>query len=211
MFSKCLHVVNDTLFVVMFADEAFRASAPINHFRFIDLITIRISDVEARAFTHRAINVRRISAHATDQMMMIVAHAIFIQRRRSRRLNPPQNPLLGKHSQRIINRLTRDGPQLGSNVFNDSIRRTMRLPTHRPHHSQTLSRHLHIMFAEYLRRVMNHGMDIVQLWTLSRPRSLEKSGSTHPIFARTIEVPKDVVRIIEKEVVREVRTERSSF
>jgi hypothetical protein len=54
--------------------------------------------------------------------MVVVTDTILVAGRGSSRLNPPDEVLLGKHPEGVVNRLSRNGSDLGANLFSDVIR-----------------------------------------------------------------------------------------
>ena len=56
-------------------------------------------------------------------MVVVVADTIFETRRRSGRLNPPDQTLGGEEPERVVNGLERDGPNLGPDDLGHGIGR----------------------------------------------------------------------------------------
>ena len=73
--------------------------------------------------------------------MVVITYSILIPRRRSRRLNPPNQAMLRQSPQSIINCLTGNRPNLRPHVFRQIIRRAMRMPRHRTQHRYPLRGH----------------------------------------------------------------------
>ncbi len=85
-----------------------RAAPPEDDFGFVDLKTVIVAHDEARRRPEGAIDVEGHATASADQVMMIVAHSIFVPGRRSRRLNPANEILLGQDAEGVVDRLARD-------------------------------------------------------------------------------------------------------
>ncbi len=62
---------------------------PINDLRFVNPKSRFPRYRQTRRHPHRTIHIRRLSTASTNHMMMVVVHPVFIQCRRSGRLNTP--------------------------------------------------------------------------------------------------------------------------
>lgn len=86
-------------------------------------------------------------------MVVIVADPILVERGRSGGLDAPDEALLSQSSKGVVNRLPRDGAEIGANVFGEGVRRAMGPTRHRPQHGQALGRNGHAVFAKELSRI----------------------------------------------------------
>ena len=59
---------------------------------------------------------------------MVIADAVLVPSRRSRRLNPPDETFGNQNAERVVHRLQRDGTDLGPDRFGHGIRRDVGLP-----------------------------------------------------------------------------------
>jgi hypothetical protein len=103
-------------------------------------------------------------------MMVVVADPIFVKGRRSGGLDAPDKALLRQGSEGVVNRLWRDGAEIGANVLGNHVRIGVRSARHRAQHGQALGRNGHAVFARELgracltaRRAVESGVRFVQL------------------------------------------------
>jgi hypothetical protein len=96
----------------------------------------------------RAVDVDDTAAASTNQVVVIVADAIFEARGRAGRLDAPDQPLGYQQAQRIVDRLQGDGTDLGPDDLGDRIGRDVGLAGNRPQDGQPLGRHLNAPFAK---------------------------------------------------------------
>ena len=90
---------------------------------------------------------------ATDEVVMVVVDPVLVASRRARRLDTPDEALVGQDTEGVVNRLTRDGADLGPHEFLDLVGRAVRPAGHRSEDGQTLGRHLNTVLAEEVRSV----------------------------------------------------------
>jgi tRNA 2-selenouridine synthase SelU len=83
-------------------------------------------------------------------MVMIVADAILETRRRSGRLNAPDQPFSDEQSQRVVHRLQRNRPDLASHDFRHAVGGDVGFASHCAQDSQTLRRNLNAAVAKQL-------------------------------------------------------------
>ena len=118
---------------------------------------------------------------------MVVADPAFVECRRSRGLNPPDQAVLSQDTEGVVHRLTRNRPDFGANGFGNAIRRAVRMARHRPQHGQSLGRNLHSTLTKQRGRIVNHdytlrrNVDTVQTLIYS---SLCRKRSLRPLPAR---------------------------
>jgi hypothetical protein len=136
--------------------QTLGACTPIDDFRFLDPVAgpIRRSQTGHRA--HRAVDVHGLPANAADQMMVIIAHPIFVASRRPGRLNPPNQPLLSERPQRVVHRLPRNGPDLRANLPGNFVRRRMRPPRQHLEHGHPLGGHPQPTSTQEFSRITRH-------------------------------------------------------
>lgn len=121
---------------------------PIDDLGLVDAESVIVGGVKARPRPGRTIDVDRPATAATYQVVMVVVDPILVPGWRPRRLDAPNQPLLGQGAERVVHRLTRDRADLGPHEFFDVVRRAVRPAGHRPQNGQTLSRHLDTMAAK---------------------------------------------------------------
>ena len=88
--------------------------------------------------------------------MVVVTDTILITGRRPRGLDAPDDALLGQDSQRVVDRLSRNGADFVTNILGDFVRRAMRSPRHDLQHRHALSRDLDAVFAKGVGRIVIH-------------------------------------------------------
>ncbi len=100
------------------------------------------------------IDVDRGATAAADEMVMVVVNPTLVASRGARRLDPPDEAFVGQGAQCVVDRLTRDGPDLGPHEVFDLVRRCMRPACHHAQNGQTLRCHLNTVLTEYVSRVL---------------------------------------------------------
>ena len=104
---------------------------------------------------------------------MVVADAILVEGRRPGGLDAPDEALLGQDPEGVVHRLSRDGADLGANIFGDVIRRAVGPTRDRPQHGHALGRDLDTVFAKDFGWIVTHdahdmaNLDSVKNWTES--------------------------------------------
>jgi hypothetical protein len=81
-------------------------------------------------------------------MVMVVADPILETRRRSRRLNPPDDALREQEGQRVVDGLEGDRANVGANRLDDGVCGDMRMTGDCSQYRQTLRRDLDAVPAE---------------------------------------------------------------
>jgi hypothetical protein len=137
----------------------FGTGAPIDHLRFVDQITGVTRGGQAGGLAHGAIDVDRLAACATNEMVVIIADAVFIASRRTGRLNPADEALLGQHAEGVVHRLARDRAEFGADHVGNIIRRRVRPCGYRANHGQPLGGDLEAFLTQKLGRVAGHARD----------------------------------------------------
>ena len=81
-------------------------------------------------------------------MMMVVANSILESRRRSGRLNAPDQTPGGEDAEGVVHRLQRDGADFCPHGLGHALGRNVRLTRHHPQDRQSLSRDLDPTFTK---------------------------------------------------------------
>ena len=89
-------------------------------------------------------------------MVVVVADAILEASRRSGRLNAPDEALGDQDAERVVDRLQRDGADLGPDDLGHGVGRDVRLSRDRPQDGQSLGGDLNAALAKAARRVSDH-------------------------------------------------------
>jgi hypothetical protein len=110
--------------------QAIRTPAPVSDFGLVDLVTTVVSRRETRRGANGAVDVDHSAADAADQMVVVVADAILETSRGTGRLNAPDEPLGDQDTQRVVDRLKRDGADLSPDDLRDRVGRDVRLTRH---------------------------------------------------------------------------------
>jgi hypothetical protein len=106
-------------------------------------------------------------------VMVVVAHAALVERRRPRGFDPTDEAVVGQDTEGVVDRLARDRPDLGTRVFRHPFRRAVGMARDGTQHGQSLGRHVQAVLAEQGGEVRRHGsnvrhnLDGVQTWTRS--------------------------------------------
>ena len=136
----------------LFCRLAIGTGAPIDDLCLIDLKTGVTGCVQAGCRTDGAIDIIGFSAGAADQMVMVVPDPIFIKGGRTRGLNAADETLFDQHSKGIVNRLLRNGPNVGADVLGDRVHRAVRPVRDGLQHGQALGRDGDAILAEQVGR-----------------------------------------------------------
>jgi len=137
-------------------DRALGAASPIHDLGFVDFVSPGVGRGETRGNAHRAVHIDHAAADPADQMMVIVANAIFEARRRPGRLNPPNQALGSEQRERVVHRLKGDGSDLGPDDLRDPVRGDVGLPGNGSQHRQPLRGHLDAALSKEIARVNYH-------------------------------------------------------
>jgi len=136
---------------------ARRATSPEDDLSFIDFETMIIVCEEAGRGPKRAVDIEGLAAASADQVMMIVAHSIFVSGRRSRRLDSAEEVFLDQDAECAVDGLARDGSDDRPHVVDQLVGRGMGARRHPSHDGQPLSRHLQTVSAKKLFDIALHG------------------------------------------------------
>ena len=89
---------------------AVGAVAPVDDLGFVDDEPVVIGGLQARPVPHRAVDVDGDAAAAADEVVVVVVDPVLVASRRARRLDAPDESLLGQDAEGVVDRLARDGP-----------------------------------------------------------------------------------------------------
>src|SRR5207244_3764600 len=92
--------------------QAVGTAPPIDDFGFVDLVAAVVNGGETGRVADRAVDVDQLAAVAANQMVMVVADPVFETSRRARRLDATDEPLGAEETQRVVDGLKRDRPDL---------------------------------------------------------------------------------------------------
>ena len=109
------------------------------------MVVVRL---QAGSAADRAADVFGLTAGATDKMMVVVAHAVFVARRRIRGLDAADDAFFREDVQDVIDRLTRDRADLLAGALGDGIGGRMRMAGDRAQHRQALRRDRQLVLAK---------------------------------------------------------------
>jgi hypothetical protein len=101
---------------------AARTNAPVQDLRTVNQVAALDSDVEDRLLSRGFIHVCDRSAGPADGMIVLIANPGIKERRRTRRLETPDEALLGEQTKCVVHRLSRDCPDIGSHRVCDGLR-----------------------------------------------------------------------------------------
>ena len=133
-----------------------RTATPVDDLGLVDRVTAVVGRRKAGSGADRAVDIDQTAADSTDQMVMVVADPILVPGRRSGRLNAPDQPLGDEDAKGVIDRLKRDGPDLGPDDLGHAVGCDVGLAGYRPQNSQSLSRHLDTALPKKVNRVSGH-------------------------------------------------------
>jgi hypothetical protein len=89
-------------------------------------------------------------------MVVVVADAILEASRRPRRLNASDESLSGQQAEGVVDRLQRDGADLGPHGLGDAISGDVGLAPDRAQHSQALRRNLNAVLTKKVSLIDGH-------------------------------------------------------
>lgn len=128
------------------------AIAPIDDLGFVDDEPVVIGGLQAWPVPYRAVNVYGAATGAANDVMVVVIDPDLIASRRTRRLDAPDEVIFGQDAQRVIDRLTRDGADVGPYQLLYVLRGPVRPAGHSSHDGQSLSGHLNASLPEHVGR-----------------------------------------------------------
>ena len=122
--------------------DAFRTATPVGDLGFLDLVPHVVGRRETGGRAGRAVDIDHATADAADQMMVVVADAVFESSRRPSGLDPPDQALRHQQHERVVDGLQRNRPNLRPDSVGHGIRRDVRPRRHRAKHREPLRRDL---------------------------------------------------------------------
>lgn len=103
---------------------------------------------EARGFADGTANIFSLPAGAADEVMMVVADAVFKAGGRVSRLNPTDDAFVGEDVQHIIDRLPGDRAEFGADLHGELIGGRMGMAGDGTQDGDTLGRDREFMLAQ---------------------------------------------------------------
>ncbi len=135
---------------------ALGAGAPIDDLGLVEVELGVVGRREAGSLADGAIDVDESIAGAAHEMVMVVADPIFVSRRRPRRLDPPDDVVLGEEGQGVVDRLPGNCPDVLSDDLGDVVRRAVRMGRNGTQHGEPLRRDLEAPVAENFCEIDGH-------------------------------------------------------
>lgn len=142
--------------------HTIRAASPIGDLGLVDLVALVVDRRQAGSGANGAVHVDQAAADATDQVVVVVAHAIFEACGRAGRLNASNQALGHQHAKCVVHRLKRDGTDLGAHDLGHAVRRNVGLMGDGPQNGQPLRGHLDTASSQELSRFVRHASSIDQ-------------------------------------------------
>jgi hypothetical protein len=136
--------------------QAIRTATPERDLGLVDFVTSVVDRREARSRPDGAVDIDYTAADSADQMVMVVADAIFKASRRSGGLDAADQPTTDQHGQRVIDGLKRDGTNLRPDGFGHGVGCNVGLIRDGTQDSQSLGRHLNTAVAKKVGRSPVH-------------------------------------------------------
>jgi len=133
------------------------APSPIRNLSLVNVESVVICCRQAWRVTDRAVDVDESAARPADEMVMVVPHPVLEASRRADRLDAPEQACGNQGIQGVVDRLTRDCPDVPSDRLTDLVRGAVRLLGHGTHHRNPLGSHLHAVGTQASSRVLLHG------------------------------------------------------
>ena len=112
-------------------DLAGWAGAPVDDLGFVDDEPVIVGRLKARCFVYRAVDIDGSAAAATNEVVVVVVHPVLVTSRRARRLDAPDEALVGEDAERVVHGLARDGTDLSPHELLNLVRRAVRSARHR--------------------------------------------------------------------------------
>jgi hypothetical protein len=134
--------------------------APVHDFGFVDPEARVVCSSEAWSCADGTIHIDHDSASSANEVVVVVADAVFIQGRGANRLNAPNESLLCEHPESVVDRLTRNCPDLCASHFHHAVGGDMGLFRHGTKHSKALGGDLEPVRAKNGSGIRCHGTTI---------------------------------------------------
>ncbi len=149
---------------------AFGALTPIDHFGLVDGETMIGVGGQTWHFANGAIDIEHGVTTSTNQMVMVVAHSVFVSGGEPRRLDAAHEVLLDEDAERVVHSLARNRPDHCSHIVGQLVGGRMPMNRDGSHNGEALSGDLHAVLAQQLFNVAGHLdiqtkiLDMVKYW-----------------------------------------------
>jgi hypothetical protein len=90
-----------------------RADSPVRDVGFINVIAVIVGRRETGCGANCAIDVDDAGALSTDEVVVIVVHAVFVAGRGTNGLDATQEVVVNENGESVVDRLTRDAADVG--------------------------------------------------------------------------------------------------
>jgi len=127
---------------------AGRAGAPVDHFGFIDFEAVMRVGGEAGGFADGATDVFGLAAGAADEVVMVVADAVFEAGGGVGGLDATEDTFIREHVQDVVDGLTGDGAELGPDRLGELIGGRVGMSGDGAQDGDTLGRDREVMVAQ---------------------------------------------------------------
>lgn len=106
-------------------------------------------------------------------MVVVVTNPILVKRRRAGWLNAPDEAFFDQHPERVVDRLSRDRTDAGTDVLDNGIHRRVGALRNRPQHRQALGGDWNSILAEKVGG-FGHPARLIQFWIESRKFPIQR-------------------------------------
>ncbi len=143
-------------------------SSPVRDLGLIDLEAVHVRCFEAGPVSNSAIDIGDVAALSTNEMVVIVPHACFIERRRPNGLNTPDQSLVDEKAQCVVDRLARNGSNVGLGCLGHIIGGAVGLVSYGAQDCKSLGGDMEAVRPEHVGEVDVHELEIRQIWIKSK-------------------------------------------
>ncbi len=150
------------------AGLALRTTSPIGDLGLIDDEALVVGRIEARRGSNRAVNIDDPTAFPADQVVVVVADAVFESRGRSNRLDATNEALVGQYPEGVVDRLLGNRANLFAHHHGHLVRCGVGVIRNCPHHCKALCGDLQTVLAQLIDggdwhpRIVRQSLDTVQ-------------------------------------------------
>ena len=138
-----------------------RASTPIDDFGFVNFESVGIVGGEAGHLANSAVDVEHHPADPADQVVVVVADPTLVATCRARRLDAANQVLVDQNAERVIDRLPRDGAELGAHDVAQLVGCGMWVLRNDAHDRESLSGDLDAVLAQEFCCWFEHEEDLI--------------------------------------------------
>ena len=172
---------------------ALLAAPPVCDFGFVDSKPMIIGGIKTGSLAGCTVDVNHMTALPTDEMVMVVIDAIFIQRGRTHGLNSTQHAFVDQGVQRVVHGLSRDGAECCNGEIADLICGGVGLAADRLQNCQSLRSDTEAVLAQLVDRGDMHEIRTISDFGLI-PNYCGGAGGNRtpvhqPVSARDTTVP----------------------